>query len=253
MKMKKILILFLLFSVCFLSFSQDIFDLVKKNDYKSIKKYKGEVNLQDDYKATPLMWAIYVSNLKTVKRLIKKGADVNQKGWLKFVDTLLMTEFMYGSCLVIAAGENKMDILEYLIEKQDVKINDREINLYDNKENGWTALHWAAAKGNNNVVRYLIKKGAYINIEAETDYNQTPLLFALKYKKNKTARLLIDLGADINKQDSYENSPLLYAFHHKNREMVKYLVEKGARPGIQGLNINDLINEYFGVGSYSEL
>jgi len=251
MKKDFVLLLFVLLSCSV--YSQNLFKLVVNNNYKAVKKYKGDVNLKDDYKATPLMWAIYKSDLKMTKLLIRKKADIRLKGWIRFIDSLQMTEFMYGSCLVIAAGENKMDIVKYLIKKEDYPVNDKEINMYDNLENGWNALHWASAKGNNDVIKYLIKSGADVNSEAETDNYQTPLHFAIRFNKNEAAALLIDLGADINKKDSYDNSPLLYALHYKNKELVKYLIDKGARPGVEGININDLLKQYFGVGSYSEL
>ena len=234
-------------------FSQTIFDHIKENNFKAVKKYKGDINIRDEYKATPLMWATYECDLKMVKLLLKKGADPYLKGWISFIDTISLTQFMYGSCLVTAAGEGKIDILKYLLHNENVPIDDPEINLYDNLENGWSALHWAAAKGNTEVIEFLIKEGANINAPAATDYNQTPLLFALRYGKNEAAKLLIDLGADINQKDGYDNSPLILAVHNRNKELVKYLIEKGARPGVQGLNINDLLKQYFRVESYQEL
>ena len=241
-------LIFVLFTTGFLS-AQDIFEFVKNNNYRAVKKF----NRVDDFKATPVMWAVYKSDLKMVKLLVKKGADVKQKGWIQFIDSTLMIEFMYGSCMVAAAGENKIDILKYLIKKKDISVNDKEINLYDKIENGWDALHWAAAKGNNEVILYLIKQNVNIDAEAETDFNQTALHFAIRYGKPSTAKLLIDSGADINKKDNYDNSPLMYAMHYKDRATVKYLIKKGARPGIQGVNINDLLKQYFQVENYDDL
>jgi uncharacterized protein len=232
---------------------QGIWADIENNNYKAVKKHKGDINYVDAAMGTPLMWAIYRSDLKMVKKLVRHGATVQQKGWIRFVDSLNMTEFMYGSCLAVAAGENKTEILKFLLKKLEVPVNDKEINMYLNIENGWNAAHWATVKNNREALEMLVEYGADLNCVAETDHHQTPLHFAIKFHHTDMAKLLIELGADINQKDDYHNSPLLYAMHHKNSELVKLLLEKGARPGVQGLNVNELLLQYFGVGCYGEL
>lgn len=228
--MKKI-ILFLVLFIASNVFSQSIFDYVKANDFSSVKAYSDSINARDDNQATPLMWAVYKSDLKMVKMLISKGADPNLKGWINFRDSTLNGYFAYGSCLVIAAGENKLDILKYLLKKQKIPIDDKEINLDKNIDNGWTALQWAAVQGNLDIITYLVKKGANINSVAETNNNATPLILALMFHHKNAAKLLIDLGADVNKKDSKELSPLDYAIYLNDNDLLDFMTQKAAKSG----------------------
>lgn len=233
---------------------QEIFELVYNNDYATVKEYQGPVNLRDTNQATPLMWAVYTSDLKMVKLLIKKGADVSMKGWITFADLESNFEFIYGSCIAIAAGEGKLDVLKYLVEKQNISVEDKEINLYQNIDNGWNALQWASVKGQNEIIKYLVKKEANINAPAQTDLNQTPLILSIIFGNAETAILLIKLGADVQQRDDYGLAPITYAFELQNRELVKLLFEHGAAiPADSNESLEEILNKYFGVKKIEEL
>ncbi len=210
------------------AFPQDIFQLVKNSDLDAVRNYEGPVNLRDTNQATPLMWAVYVSDLKMVKHLVKKGADVTLKGWIFFTDSISHFEFIYGSCLVIAAGEGKKDVLKYLLNRQNISVEDKEINLYENVENGWNALQWASVRAKNHIVKYLVKKGADINAPAQADLNQTPLILAINFNRDETALLLTKLGADVNQCDDYGVSPLTYALELQAVDLIELMIKKGA-------------------------
>lgn len=247
------LIFLLLFTVS-VTHGQSLFRLVKANDFEGVKAYNDLVNLRDSNNATPLMWAVYAADLDMVKLLVRKGGDVNMKGWILFEDTATGFEMIYGSMMAIAAGENKIEIIKYLLHKQKISIEDKEINFYENKENGWTALQWASVKGNKEMVSYLAEQGANINAPAETDMNQTPLILAINFNQTNTAKLLIDLGADVNIKDDFGAAPLNYAFLTKNRAMVKYLVDHGAMlPGVRAEKFLELLQEHFGVSNMDDL
>ncbi len=236
------------------AFPQDLFEMVKNNDYRSVKIYGEAVNLRDTNQATPLMWAVYRSDLKMVKLLIKKRADVSLKGWILFKDSVSRFDFIYGSCLAIAAGEGKIDQLKYFIRKHKIPVDDREVLLNDFTEDGWTALHWASVKGNNRSVKYLLRHGANINAISVIDYNQSPLLFAIDFNQIETAKLLIKKGADVNQKDLFGVAPLTYALEIQNKELVKYLVKHGAmleeyaeRP------LEEMLLDLFGVSRIEDL
>jgi ankyrin repeat protein len=235
-------------------FPQNLFDLVKNDEYRSIKEYKGAINLRDTNEATPLMWAVYKCDLRTVKLLVKKGADVTLKGWILFKDSISRLDYIYGSCMAVAAGEGKISQLKYFMRKHNIPVDDREVILTDDKENGWTALHWASVKGNNRVARYLIRHGADLNAISENDFNQSPLLFAINFKQIKTAKLLIKSGADVNQKDLFGVVPLTCALEIQNRELVKCLVKHGAvleeyaeRP------LEEMLLDLFGVKRIEDL
>ena len=56
------------------------------------------------------------------------------------------------------------------------------------EELGWTPLHLAAYKGQNEIVELLIAKGA--NVNAKNDIGETPLDFAIQLKSTEIADLL---------------------------------------------------------------
>jgi uncharacterized protein len=233
---------------------QDLFKLIRNNDYKSVKEYHGAVNLRDSNQATPLMWATYCGEMRMVKLLVNKGADVTLKGWIMLKDSISNFDYIYGSCMAVAAGENKSRLLKYFLHKHHIPADDREINLNGYLENGWTSLHWASVRGNNRPVKVLIRKGADIDAVSEFDQNKTPLLFAIEFSRFGTAEILIRRGADVNKEDTNGLTSLNYALEQKNSDMVKYLVKRGAIPGEQSeKTLNEMLMEQFGVTDISKL
>jgi ankyrin repeat protein len=205
--------------------------MVRDNDHKAVKDYEGSVNLRDDNQATPLMWALYSSDSKMVRLLLKKGADPYLKGWIYENNLEVKSnpeEVIYGSCLAIAAGKGKKDMLKYFVKKLDISPNDREINLEGNIENGWTALHWATYVGDKGAIKFLVKEGANINAVMPTNFNQTALHLAIINSNTEIVELLLESGADVNTTDWMGRSVLSYAFQTKSREMVKLLLNKGA-------------------------
>lgn len=90
---------------------------------------------------TALQKAIHKGDLKKVKELLDKGANIN--------------EWEMGTPLMFAASDNKLDIAKFLIEKG--------ANLNDMAKNGSTALGMAAQQEFPDMVDLLIGKGADLN------------------------------------------------------------------------------------------
>jgi ankyrin repeat protein len=82
-----------------------------------------------------------------------------------------------------AAGHGECQVVELLIEKMRVPI---DIKSGDGK----TALHFAAAEGWGDVVKYLVDKGADLN--AQDDNGDTPVYYAIRYKYPSLAKILIE-------------------------------------------------------------
>jgi uncharacterized protein len=131
--------------------------------------------------ATPLILAAEVNNTEVVKALLDAGADPR------------ITTEQGMNALIMAAGggtdiqrarspeERAMaiDTVKLLVERGGIDIT--AIGQY-----GWTALHAASYQGLNDVIEYLVSKGADVN---EMDsFGQTPLSIAL-------AVLVQDIGA----------------------------------------------------------
>ncbi|MBI4747715.1 MAG: ankyrin repeat domain-containing protein, partial [Acidobacteria bacterium] len=176
------------------------------------------VTSTDQNGTTPLMWAIYGGHLEIVKLLINKGADPNHKGLIYLNNS---KDAYYGSPLVTAAGEGHLDVLQYLLETLNLNLEDSEIDK-DGKETKWTALMWAASKGQRTIVAYLISKGAQINAR-DRDGKKTPLHYAAEAGHLEIVKYLIEHGADPDAKDKDGKTPFDLAQEAGQTEVADFL------------------------------
>ena len=59
---------------------------------------------------------------------------------------------------------------------------------------GWTPLHYAATSGHVDIIKLLLDESAYI--DAESPNGTTPLMMAAHYGTREAVKLLLDAGAD---------------------------------------------------------
>ncbi|HSD05746.1 ankyrin repeat domain-containing protein [Flavobacterium sp.] len=102
------------------------------NTISTVDKEKTTIKYDD---VTPLCVAISKGELEIVKKFIEYGADVNQKS-----NGL--------TPLMIAARYNKAEIVKYLLEDCDVKINEKD-------DNGLTALNYAEISNATETIQLL--------------------------------------------------------------------------------------------------
>lgn len=99
------------------------------------------------------------------------------------------------------------------------------INSRDNDGN--TPLHLVSDKGHLEIAEVLIKNGAAIN--AKTKYSkETPLYIATDAGHLDMIKFLIESGANINDQNSSADTPLHIAARKGYLNIVEYLITKGA-------------------------
>jgi ankyrin repeat protein len=93
---------------------------------------------------------------------------------------------------------------------------------------GQTALHWAALRGNEAIVRLLLDFRA--DIEAKDNDGKTVLHSAASSQKPNEAvvRLLVDLGGDFKARDNDGKTVLHSAAEGGNEAVVRLLVDRGA-------------------------
>ncbi|WEK21055.1 MAG: ankyrin repeat domain-containing protein [Candidatus Pedobacter colombiensis] len=148
--------------------------------------------------------------------------------------------------------------IEYLLTQPGNSVNKLT-------HDGRTYLHWAANRGNAELVEYLFNKGAKIDVE--DSHGTTPLLFAASsgqqntkiydlflahganLKKNVTheganvlllaiandkdmalTNYFISKGLDLNSTDAVGNNAFSYAAKSGNIELLKTLIQKGVKP-----------------------
>src|SRR5215475_13530175 len=89
------------------------------------------------------------------------------------------------------------------------------------------ALWEAAGRGDVAAVRKLLDEGT--PVDAKTRYGATALSFACDKGQVEVVKLLLERGADPNAKDTfYGATPLAWASQHGGIEVARILVEKGA-------------------------
>lgn len=95
---------------------------------------------------------------------------------------------------------------------------------------GRVPLHYAAADDNIKTARDLLDGGADANARDSAGF--TPLHFAAQQQSIRVAALLLQRGATVDLQDAYGNTPLGRAVFNSRGEgaMIQLLREHGADP-----------------------
>lgn len=155
-----------------------------------------------------LFKAAKLNNKFEVASLLKRGISPN------------LTEPQRGeSVLMLAVRENSMGVLQVLLSAPGINLDLRAKNgdtalmiaaFKKNKpaveallvkgaqvnNDGWTALHYAAAAGETEIVELLVKKSA--EVDATSPNMTTPLMMAAGSGNIYTVKALLDSGADLN-------------------------------------------------------
>ena len=123
--------------------NQDIFTYILNNDVKSVKNYIDsgyDLNIQNDYDYTPLIYATFHNKIKIAELLLNAGADINRQ------------DNYGGAALIYAVFNNRIEIVKLLLNAG------ADIDKQDN--NGYTALILAAYTNNRETVEILLDYGA---------------------------------------------------------------------------------------------
>jgi ankyrin repeat protein len=198
--------------------------------YFEIVKYLVEqgadVNKKIDENTT-LLNIVAINNFKIIKYLINNGADVNTNLIFNANNELPRMEGYYEKIMkpihcAIEAGDFEA-VKDFIKRGADV-------NALDSY--GQNVLHYAAAKSNLEMLKYLKEL-------TKEQQNQKPIIFAAlrsTVRGNNNAEvikvvkyIIEELGEDVNAKTKEEGiTPLHSAIHTGIFEVIKYLVEKGA-------------------------
>ncbi|PYI09363.1 ankyrin, partial [Aspergillus sclerotiicarbonarius CBS 121057] len=105
------------------------------------------------------------------------------------------------------------------------RLLDAGADVQDISGDGFTVLHWAAAKGYLEITKELLERGA--DMEACVKGGLTPLEVASQHGRVETAELLLDHGANV--QGSVRGA-LWWALADDDSSVVPLLLDRGADP-----------------------
>lgn len=130
----------------------------------------------------------------------------------------LLTSFSYAQQnldVFDVARKGTADDLKNIIKSNPKAIN--EINT-----EGYSPLILACYRGNNEVAKMLIEKGADIDYKSGLG---SPLMACAVKGNNEMAKYLIEKKADLNAADANGTTALIYAVQFQNLSLIKFLIE----------------------------
>lgn len=178
----------------------DLRNAVEYNRPALVQKYVAQgvnpnLNTRD---GTPLLVdALKDKNIDVAEALIRaKGLDFER------------TNAAGENALMMAAYQGLLPLVKLMVETYDVEVN----------KTGWTALHYAATNGHDDVVKYLLDHAAYI--DAESPNATTPLMMAAMNGHITTVKLLLDEGADMNLRNQQKMDVIDFAKRYHQDEIA---------------------------------
>ena len=181
-----------------------MFAIINPNPNIDIVKFlvanDANVNLKNEYGETPLMFATEKVNINIVQFLVSKGANVN-----------LQNNEGYTALMIAAKIERKridiVNIINFLVA------NDAKVNIQNNKGN--TALMIAIVNNDISIIKLLVQNRADLNIrnkQGQSIYYITTRFNGSK-KEEKVNILILLKNYGLNIEEAREEARLLdYAF-----------------------------------------
>src|ERR1700712_3140378 len=133
----------------------------------------------------------------------------------------LLLKFVTEMSLFEAAAVGKFDVVAHVLYTHPESVNDYA-------PDGFTPLGLACYFGQFEVARYLVLKGADVNLPSNNGFHVFPLHSAAAGNYTDIARMLIENGAQVNVKQQAGATPLHSAAQNGNLELLILLLENGA-------------------------
>jgi ankyrin repeat protein len=131
---------------------------------------------------------------------------------LKYIDEISLFE---------ASAVGKFDVVAHLLYSHP-----DAVDMY--ADDGFTPLGLACFFGQFEIARYLVLKGADVNLPSNNGFHVFPLHSAAAGNYTDIARMLIENGAQVNVKQQAGATPLHSAAQNGNLELLILLLENGA-------------------------
>ncbi|HZY40211.1 MAG TPA: ankyrin repeat domain-containing protein [Mucilaginibacter sp.] len=140
--------------------------------------------------------------------------------------TNLLLRYLDEISLFEAAAAGKFDVVAHLVYQHP-----EAVNYY--AEDGFTPLGLACYFGHYEIARYLILKGADVNLPSHNGFSVYPLHSAVAGNYTDLARMLIENNAQINVTQQAGATALHSAAQNGNVDLLILLLEHGADANIR--------------------
>lgn len=104
------------------------------------------------------------------------------------------------------------------------------VNCLDDQ--GFSCIHWAAKKGDIELLQLLHEHGAPLNLATSSDAQMLPIHWAASDGVIRSIRFLLDRKQDINAQDANGCTAAVIAAQHNHTSCVIFLCKNGCDMGI---------------------
>ena len=174
--------------------------------------------------------AARTASLEVMRYLISAGADLNARTSAGET-ALMLASFFFDS-------SEQMSGRSFERHEQAVRMLVAAGASLENQYGQYTPLAYAAYQGNERVLRYLIERGARVNIDAQNGltYVNTPLMMAAIQGNENIARTLLRAGADADIRVRGGNTASEFAlkYQHANLARVLQCAERQAAYRLSG-------------------
>jgi ankyrin repeat protein len=157
-------------------------------------EYAGKLTSVNSVGATPFWRAAQVGDVDAMKLLVARGADPSIETSEGVTPLAACTgQGFYGNDdRTVPAG--RMPAVKYLVEQLNADVN----SVDRNPRGGYTPLHNAAARGDNEMILYLVAKGAKVDAVSKTGQTTADMANGPRQRIQpypETLALLVKLGA----------------------------------------------------------
>ena len=202
----------------------------------------GDVNAQNEDGDTPLHWAMNRGgNYEATRLLIENGADLANRAvdgrtplhtfFNDTIEKVLLRDDWIEETFPNSEG---MSIAHFLawsskstpgLFKRRLAYTSTDVWHVDGF--GRTCLHFAASRGNINILEYLLERSCVSEVRRKDHEDQTALHYAARNKRVKTIDLLLAAGGDLHARDNLSRTILHEAARWGNLEVAQKIVALG--------------------------
>jgi cytohesin len=198
-----------------------------------VLSYGANPNARDNGGFSALHYAAINDNRKMVELLIAKEADVNAKdasGNTPLYSAVRSGHKDIAEMLLEKGAEISIHVAAFLGHIEDIKnFVETGTSIDANDSRGFTPLHYAVIQGHYDTAKFLIAKGAHVNVKDIWPFG-TPLHCAVENGHKEIVELLAAAGADVNarRRRPAGDAPLHSAVRGGHNDIVGILASRGA-------------------------